>query len=127
MSKRIQWISYKGHKIFQVDVRSISREEQIETAQAYAELLDKEPDGSVRVLVLAGAFEFHPDVISKVKAYLLQVQPKVKRSALVGVDGILRVAFEGFFTLARFLGMTMSDERGKPFDKEEEAKEWLIH
>ena len=125
MNKRIQWITYKGQKIFQVDVRSISREEQIETAQAYAELLEKEPDGSVRVLVLAGEFEFHPDVISKVKAYLLQVQPKVKRSALVGVDGILRVAFEGFFTLARFLGMTMNEERGKPFDKEEDAKEWL--
>jgi hypothetical protein len=42
------------------------------------------------------------------------------------VDGILRVAFEGFFTLARFLGMTMNEERGKPFDKEEEAKDWLV-
>lgn len=127
MSKRIQWIQHKGQRLFQVDVRSIDRDEQLETAQAFAELLSKEPDGSVRVLVLAGDFDFHADVVSKVKAYLLQVQPKVKRSALVGVDGILRIAFDGFFTLARFLGMTMNEDRGRHFDKEEEAKDWLIH
>ncbi len=126
MNKRIQWINHKGQKLFQVDVRAISRDEQLETAKEFAQLLQNEPDGSVRVLVLAGEFDFHPDVVSKVKGFLLQVQPKVKRSALVGVDGILRIAFDGFFTLARFLGMSMNEERGKHFEKEEEAKDWLV-
>lgn len=127
MNKRLQWTSHRGQKVLQIDLRNFGREEQLETAEAYAKLLGAEPEGSVRILVMGGGgFEFHPDLLPKVKAQLLQVQSKVKRSALVGFDGILKVAIDGFFTLARFLGMTVNDDRGRHFDREDEALEWLV-
>jgi hypothetical protein len=126
MSRRVQWVQYKGKRLFQVDIRSASRDEQLEALAAYSALLKSEPDASVRVLVIAGEFDFHPDVITKAKAHLLDGQPKVLRSALVGVDGILRVAIEGFIAMARFLGMSMNQDRGRHFENEEEAKDWLI-
>jgi hypothetical protein len=123
---RVQWISHKGRRILLVDTRSISRDEQLAAAEDYSKLLGPEPDGSALVLVLAGTFDFHADMVAKVKAHLLQNQPKVRRSALVGVGGILKIAFESFFAMARFLGMTMNEDRGKHFDNEEEAKDWLV-
>lgn len=126
MSKRVQWVQHRGQRIFLVDIRSANRDEQLEALQAYSSHLKAEPDNSVRLLVLAGEFDFHPDVITKAKAHLLDGQPKVVRSALVGVDGILKIAIEGFITMARFLGMPMNQDRGRHFDNEEEAKEWLI-
>ncbi len=126
MSRRVQWVQYKGKRLFLVDIRSASREAQLEALAAYSALLKSEPDASVRLLVLAGDFDFHPDVITKAKVHLLDGQPKVVRSALVGVDGILKVAIEGFIAMARFLGMTMNQDRGRHFENEEEAKDWLI-
>ena len=126
MKQRTQWIQHKGKRIFLVDVRSADREEQLALLKEYSSILVKEPDASVRLLVLAGSLDFHPDVITKAKSYLLEGQPKVIRSALVGVDGIFKVAIEGFVTLARFLGMTMTQDRGKHFDTEDEAKDWLV-
>jgi hypothetical protein len=126
MSKRVQWIQYKGKRLFQVDIRSANRDEQLEALASYSALLKSEPDASVRLLVLAGEFDFHPDVITKAKAHLLDGQPKVLRSALVGVDGILKVAIEGFIAMARLLGMAMNQDRGRHFENEDEAKDWLI-
>jgi hypothetical protein len=126
MTDRVGWIQYKGHRIFQVDVRSANREEQLVALARYSALLKTEPDASVRLLVLAGEFDFHPDVITKAKTHLLDGQPKVLRSALVGVDGILKIAIEGFVSMAQFLGMTMNQDRGRHFENEDEAKEWLI-
>jgi hypothetical protein len=122
----MQWIEHKGKRIFQLDVRSASRDEQLEMLREYSAVLSKEPDASVRLLVLAGHFDFHPDVVTKAKTYLLEGQPKIIRSALVGVDGILKVAIDGFIAMARFLGMSMNQDRGRHFESEEEAKDWLV-
>jgi hypothetical protein len=126
MTNRTQWIQHKGKRIFQVDARSAGHDEQLETLREYAKALSLEPDASVRLLVLAGDFDFHPDVVAKSKTFLLEGQPKVIRSALVGVDGILKIAIEGFITMARFLGMSMNQDRGRHFETEEEAKDWLV-
>jgi hypothetical protein len=123
----MQWIQHQGKRIFQIDVRSASRDEQLELLREYSKVLSQEPDGSVLLLVLAGDFDFHPDVVTKAKAHLLEGQPKVVRSALVGVDGILKVAIDGFIAMARFLGMSMNQDRGRHFETAEEAMDWLVH
>jgi hypothetical protein len=123
----MQWIQHQGKRIFQIDVRSASRDEQLELLREYSKVLSQEPDGSVLLLVLAGDFDFHPDVVTKAKAHLLEGQPKVVRSALVGVDGILKVAIDGFIAMARFLGMSMNQDRGRHFETAGEAMDWLVH
>ena len=126
MSNRIQWIQHKGKRILQLDMRALSRDEQLALLSAYSTLVRQEPDLSVLLLVIAGEFEFHPDIVTKAKTHMLEGQPKIVRSALVGVEGILKVAFDGFFAMARLLGMAINPDRGRHFENVNEAKDWLV-
>jgi hypothetical protein len=126
LNRRLQWIQHKGKRILQVDARNVGREEQAELGPAYAAAFEKEKEGSVLVLVVAEGFDFYSDLMIKHKRHLLSAQPKVRRSALVGVTGILKVALEGFYSMARLLGLNVSDERGRHFKTVEEAKDWLV-
>ena len=87
--------------------------------------LEGKPENSTRVLVQASDFEFHPDVITKARSSMMQQQGKVRRSALVNMGGILKVAFEGYYEVAKILGLVLT-EHGKHFKTEEEALAWLL-
>jgi hypothetical protein len=123
--KRLRWTEHAGKKILRMDVLGAKREEQLELLTEYSAMLRGEPDGSVRLLVVAGPIEFHSDIAVKAKGVLLGAQPKILRSALVGVEGIFKVTVESFYTVARLLGMNVHEDRGHYFDTEDEAKAWL--
>lgn len=125
MDKIVTWKEQQGRPYLCVDLRNLSRDGQLQALSDYVKALEGHADQSVAVLVLASEFEFHPEVITKARGIMLQHQAKVKRSALVNMGGILKIAFEGYYEVAKLLGLVLN-EHGRHFKTEAEALAWLL-
>jgi len=124
-ARSVIWKEHQGKAYLSIDLRHLNRDGQINVLAAYVVALEGKPENSVPVLVQASDFQFHPDVITKARSSMMLQQGKVRRSALVNMDGILKIAFEGYYEVATMMGFVVT-ERGKHFKTEEEALAWLL-
>lgn len=125
MDNNVGWKEQNGKPYLKIDLRNLDRDGQVKAVEGFARAVEDRPDGTVTVLVLASEFEFFPDVITKARAIMLQHQGKIRRSALVNMGGILKIAFDSYYEVARLLGMVLN-ESGRHFKTEEEALAWLL-
>ena len=125
MDQRVQWLQHKKKNILQVDLRGAEREQFLQATEDFSRLLQETKDGSALVLLIVADLDFDPEALLKAKRAMLAAQPKLKRSALVGVDGVFKVFMDGFYSLLHFLGSDVPEDRGKHFKGIEEAKDWL--
>jgi hypothetical protein len=125
MDKMVVWKEQHGKPYLSIDLRHLDREGQITAIEGFARAVEDKPEASVAVLVLASEFEFFPEVVTKARAIMLQHQSKTRRSALVNMGGILKIAFDSYYEVAKLLGMVLN-ESGQHFKTEEEALVWLL-
>jgi hypothetical protein len=124
--QRVVWLERSGRKILSVDLRSATREEQLQVVDAYVSALERSPERISLLVRGDGKLEYYPDMSTRLKALMAVQENRLRRSALVGFAGIVRVAFDSFFVAARLLGKDVQD-RGRHFEDAEleAALDWL--
>jgi len=124
--ERLAWSEHLGQRILRADLRNLDREGLLALTEQYGRALRPLPPLSVRLLVLHGSIEFHPDALTRGRGVLIEVSSRVLRSAVVGPDGMMKLAIERFFDTASLLGQDLH-QRGRNFPEgdEERALTWL--
>lgn len=113
-------------RILTVDLRDLDRDGILALTDAYGRQLRPLSLGSVRLLVLFGSVEFHPDALTRGRSVMLEVSSRVLRSATVGPAGLMSLAIERYFDTASLLGQDLRQRgRGYPEGDQGRALDWL--
>lgn len=126
VEERLSWTEFQGSSILAVDLRGLDRDGILAATQRYGQVLRPLPPQSVRLLVLHGASEFHPDALTRSRSVMIEVSSRILRSALVGPEGMMKMALERYFDTASLLGQDLRQRgRGYPEGAEAQAQDWL--
>ncbi|NJB81314.1 STAS/SEC14 domain-containing protein [Wenyingzhuangia aestuarii] len=89
-SKDITWSSVEGKEFLRIDYRNV-RDDSVATKvtqQAYDVSIDR-PDKSLRVLLVVNGGKITPATMRSMLKMGKGIQPKIKKSAVVGAVGML--------------------------------------
>ncbi len=124
MEKRVTWIEHQGKEILHFNAKDAGRAEQLALLEDYARALKSRPAHSVLLLFEGGEIEFHPELLTKGKGVFNDLEDRIKRSAVVGMVGVLKMAVMGYREMASMMGRDMG-EKARPFDDKAAALDWL--
>ncbi|MFB6203460.1 MAG: STAS/SEC14 domain-containing protein [Candidatus Nanohaloarchaea archaeon] len=106
-----------------MDLRGVDPENMKEFSEAVEEMEEEvtsEPEGSVLALTDARDMSYNREILGELKDLTSADEPYVRRSAVVGVEGLKKVGFNG---VVRATGRDLKAFRS---DELEEAKDWLV-
>lgn len=113
----LQKIYHMGKEIIYVDYRGMKEEEMLATAQSLKVLLLRENKPHLRLVNISECF-----AKPKFTAYIREMGNEIShipvKAAVVGITGAKKVLLMGY---NRILGGSM-----RPFDHEEDAKNYLV-
>ncbi|MFB6203459.1 MAG: hypothetical protein ABEK01_03115 [Candidatus Nanohaloarchaea archaeon] len=118
---KFEKIEHRGKEIHRLDLSGASPEKMDEVREAADEMEESvrsEPEDSVLALTVVEDASYDSEMLGRIKELADNDRPYVKRSAVVGVEGLRKVALQG---VIRYSGR----EDFEIFDTEEEAKDWL--
>lgn len=120
MEPRCRWIEHAGERVLLEDFSGLAGEEIIALVHECNEFIKGTgaPTGAMLVLVdISGAFADKPS-LAAFKESAKEVQPYFKKTAVVGMEGVLK-----FFAhiVTKFANINAT-----PFDTREQALDWLI-
>jgi len=113
-------INHKGREIFYIDFsNSKNQDEVFLTINEASKYITSQKENSLYLLTnLSNAF-FNSAVKNRMKEYLEQNKPYTKKSAVFGMNGLIRILYNGLMKLTR------RDVRS--FETEEQAKDYLVN
>ena len=116
----IRRIKYQHIDIVYVDFSNIHSQEKVYQAIDYAaNYIRKQLPRSVYTLTNISGMYFNTNIFNRMTVYAKENAPYVKRSALVGMSGLMQIFYNNFSKL--------SGRDVKAFFTEEEAKEFLLN
>lgn len=119
-------INYKGKEIIRIDYSSFSddkanqKQKTLQLLAAANEEYAKHPKNSVLAMGVYNNFSFDMDVLSALKKGQNEFGSYTKKSAIVGVKGLLKAGYNFV------IGLTNNNNNAKAFESEQEAKDWLV-
>lgn len=116
----ISTVTYQGRKIYVINFSMYgkSKEDTIGLITTIGDVFVKGPPNSVLAIIdISNAF-FHWDTFKAVRELIVRTGPYSRKIAIIGVKGMRKTSLK---TLAGNNGLI------RPFDTEEQAKEWLIN
>lgn len=117
--ERIYWMEYQGQKILIEDFSNMKPGEAfVQLLEQAREQIHSQPEGSVLALFDATGAIFNMDVIEVVKEFVRSNTPYVKAAAVVGIQGLLKVAMQSVNMAAR--------RSFKLVKSREEGMDWLM-
>ncbi len=118
MTERIHTISHKGVEIIRFDYQGLSEDEDViafvDEAKHFLFDLNR---STLQLTNITGVY-LTPPVMKHITEASKQVEHLVMLDAVVGVIGVKKFLFQLYNTLIR--------GKARAFDKEDEAKEWLV-
>lgn len=114
--KRSYWIEHRGRKIVYVD---FSNTDLAGVVQAIAEakpLIAGEPPHSVLCLVETPGTRFSKDVADVVREFTEHNKPFIRMTALVGIEGLQKIALNSVFVFTRRKNIVMKGSRAEALD-----------
>ncbi len=114
--KRAYWMEHRGRKIVYVD---FSNADLAGVAQAIAEakpLIAAEPPHSVLCLVETAGTRFSREIGSAVTDFTAHNRPFIKMTALVGIEGLQKVAVNSVFVFTRRKNIVTKGSRTEALD-----------
>lgn len=114
-------ISYKGNQIIYVDYTPVgdSKEKTMQLMEAFKDEVIKYPLKGILALVNVKDLRFDKDILNLMKAHQDQVNPRLKKEAVLGMSPLHKAAYN-------FLLALTTKDLIKTFNTELEAKEWLV-
>lgn len=125
MEKRVIWIEHRGQEILRINAKDANRNEQVALLEDYAKALKSRPPKSVNMLFEGGELDFHPELFTRGKAVFNELEDRIRRSAVIGMVGVLKMAVQTYRDAASLMGRDMQD-KARAFDDEAKAKDWLV-
>jgi hypothetical protein len=116
--ERWVWLNYKGKQILLSDYTGLSTSDIIFLSMENKRRYDAENKSNILLLVDVTGCPFDQNVVSSMHDIAKAIKPRVKKSAVVGVNGLKAVVLK---TINR-----VSDLGIAPFKSREDALEWLI-
>jgi hypothetical protein len=115
---QVQVILHKGVKIVSLDFSGCKATDLPPIVDEAKKVIASQPLGSALVVTNVTDTEMNKDVSRLMKDLTTHNKPFVKASAVVGVDGLKKIVFNGV--------QTVSGRRLSSFDTLEQAKAWLV-
>jgi len=115
----VSYIEYKGKKILYCDFRDLKDKKSVLDNLELMVKFYQEGDGKILTLADVRGTYTDPEITDKIKYYGNTVfKSNAKKRAIIGMNALRRIVLRGYNLV------TGNDLR--PFDTEEEAKEYLI-
>lgn len=112
-------IEEKGVKIYNLDFSNISNHDQIKkTIQECEKFIRSQPKESLLTLTNVEGMRFNSEIKEKFTAFVQGNKPYVKASAVVGLNGLIQILYNG---MVKITGRNL-----KAFKTKDEAIEYLI-
>ena len=117
--ERTRFIEHKGHRILLLDYSGIQKgDEAVEAIRHSKEVVATQPPGSLLVMTVVRDARYNAEVLAALKDLAAHNAPYVKASALVGMGGLHRIAYQAVILFSR--------RTIKTFDTEAQALDWLV-
>ena len=117
--ERTRFIEHQGHRILVLDFAGIRDPEEALREIAHSrEVVARQPPGSLLVMTLVRDARYNAAVLQGMKELAAHNAPYVKASAVVGMSGLHRIAYQAV--------ILFSKRNIKVFDQEAEALAWLV-
>lgn len=116
--KRIGYTLHKDKQLLFADYSNSGPEEMNKAFAVLGEILKEADENSVLLLEDVSSVHFNRDCVNNRKLFLNQYKNKLKKAAMVGVEGLMIIAHE-----------TMQDEldiKLPAFKTLGDAKDWLV-
>jgi hypothetical protein len=114
----VKKIVHKGQTILVADYRGLNNaEQQIQNLEELSKILKSSPS-SLLILSNFDGVSIGSEYMNKVKPWGKDLQPKIKRQALLGITGLKNILLQGYII---FTG----EKDIKAFNTEAEALEYL--
>jgi hypothetical protein len=116
--ERTRFIEHKGKQILLLDYAGIrDPEEAIAEVRKSMDFVARQPQNSLRVMTLVRDARYNAAVLQAMKELATHNAPYVRASAVVGMGGLHRIAYQAV--------ILFSKRNIKTFDQEAEALDWL--
>lgn len=116
---RVSLIQHRGVSIAYHDFTNIAdHQEALEAFRQSAALVRAQPPASVLTLTNVEGSRFNKDILDGLKELTAGNKPFVKAACIVGLSGLLHVAYMAV--------MAFSGRQMPSFSSLEEAKDWLV-
>jgi hypothetical protein len=115
-----KWIDHNGHRVFLCDYTDYKSDiGDLKSEVAFAQdMLGQEPPNSVLELVEVQNMPVSTEVTHLFKSAAIAAKPHLRKTAVVGVPGIVNLLMQAF---ARATGLQF-----RLFDDVDSAKDWLV-
>jgi hypothetical protein len=116
--ERTRFIGHKGKQVLLLDYAGIrDPDEAVREIRASMRFVARQPKGSLLVMTLVREARYNAAVLQVTKEMATHNAPYVKASAVVGMSGLHRIAYQAV--------ILFSKRNIKTFDSEAEALAWL--
>jgi len=117
--ERTRFIEHKGHRILLLDYSGIQNgEDAVAAIRTSKEVVATQPRGSILVMTVVRDARYNSAVLQALKDLAAHNAPYVKASALVGMGGLHRIAYQAVILFSR--------RKIQTFDTEAQALDWLV-
>lgn len=124
--ERVVWQKHKNKEILLGDYSNITNQEEYikiirqATAKSVKEIKTRyeNPDHAVLMLIDIRDSIIGTETLSVFKENAKKIKPYIKKVAVLGIHGVRKILLE---SVVWFSGLD-----AKPFDSQEEAKDWLV-
>ena len=117
--ERTRFITHKGKQILLLDYAGMrDPAEAVREIRSSMQFVARQPKGSLRVMTLVRDARYNAAVLQAMKDLAAHNAPYVKHSAVVGMSGLHRIAYQAV--------ILFSKRSIKTFDQETEALDWLV-
>lgn len=116
--ERTRFIDHRGTRILLLDYSGVrDPDESVREFQHSMRVVAAQPRGSLRILTRVQEARYNAAVLQAVKEMARHNEPYVLASAVVGMSGLHRIAYQAV--------ILFSKRKIKTFDRDEEALDWL--
>ena len=117
--ERTRFIDHRGKRILLLDYSGIQQPDQaIAAIEASKRVVAQHPPHSLLVLTDVKDARYNSAVLQAMKELAAHNGPYVRASAIVGMGGLHRIAYQAVILFSR--------RKIQTFDQEEEALDWLV-
>jgi hypothetical protein len=116
---RIRFIDHKGTRILHFNYSGLKDpDEAIATIAESKKVAQAQPPKSLLVMTSVRDARYNTAVLQAMKELASENEPFVKASAVVGMGGLHRIAYQAVILFSR--------RQIKTFEREEDALDWLV-
>jgi hypothetical protein len=123
--ERLKFVKHNGVNILLCDFSSCTREEGGDLLAALVKRLEKEADASVRLFFDVSNTTHDASMSNEWKRHLDLFDQKLKKSAIVGLSRLNRIALAGIRTYAGLMGHSKTAYQTQVFESRDLALDYL--